>query len=93
MTACTTVLRLALLSMALACTAPGAYAAASGAGEVEEKDIPLRVTEVAPGLFFQYHHQESNNAFLVTNEGVLVIDTRQHPRRVHRQLLSFSDHW
>ena len=29
----------------------------------------------------QYHHQESNNAWLVTDEGVLVIDSRQHPRR------------
>ena len=51
---------------------------------MEEKDIPLKVAEVAPGLFFQYHHQESNNAFIVTNEGVLVIDTRQHPRRAEK---------
>ena len=62
--------------------APAAsYGAASGAGEIEEKNIPIQVTEVAPGLFFHYHHQESNNAFLVTPEGVLVIDTRQHPKR------------
>lgn len=50
-------------------------------GSVQEKSIPIQVTEVAPGLFFQYHHQESNNAWLVTDEGVLVIDARQHPRR------------
>ena len=50
-------------------------------GTVLEKDIPIKVTEVAPGLFFQYHHQESNNAWLVTDEGVLLIDTRQHPKR------------
>ena len=54
----------------------GAWAQASGAGEVEEKNIPIKVTEVAPGLFFQYHHEESNNAWLVTDEGVLVVDTR-----------------
>jgi glyoxylase-like metal-dependent hydrolase (beta-lactamase superfamily II) len=65
-----------------------AYAQASGAGEVLEKDIPIAVTEVAPGLFFQYHHQESNNAWLVTDAGVLVIDTRQHPRRAEELLQS-----
>ncbi|MDB5863389.1 MAG: glyoxylase-related zinc-dependent hydrolase [Betaproteobacteria bacterium] len=60
---------------------PTVRAAASGAGEILEKDIPILVREVAPGLYYQYHHQESNNAFLVTDEGVLVIDTRQHPKR------------
>ncbi|HET7160184.1 MAG TPA: MBL fold metallo-hydrolase, partial [Burkholderiales bacterium] len=92
MTACTTFLRWLLLYLALAIAAPAAYAAASGVGEVEEKDIPLKVTEVAPGLFFQYHHQESNNAFLVTNEGVLVIDTRQHPRRAEELLATIRKH-
>lgn len=57
-----------------------------GDGAVLEKDIPIQVTEVAPGLYFQYHHQESNNAFLVTDEGVLVIDARQHPRRAEELL-------
>ena len=52
MTACTTFLRWLLLYLTLAIAAPVAHAAASGAGEVEEKDIPLKVTEVAPGLFF-----------------------------------------
>lgn len=61
-------------------TTSSAYAQASGLGEVQEVRIPIRVTEVAPGLFFQYHHEESNNAWLVTDEGVLVIDIRQHPR-------------
>lgn len=59
---------------------------ATGDGAVLEKDIPIKVTEVAPGLFYQYHHQESNNAFLVTDEGVLVIDARQHPRRAEELL-------
>ena len=58
-----------------------AWGQASGAGEVQSKSIPIKVTEVAPGLYFQYHHQESNNAWLVTDDGVLVIDSRQHPQR------------
>jgi len=67
--------------------APRAFAQkATGDGAVYEKNIPIKVTEVAPGLYFQYHHQESNNAWLVTEEGVLVIDTRQHPRRAEELL-------
>lgn len=65
---------------------PRAMAQAPADGAVLEKDIPLKVTEVAPGLYYQYHHQESNNAFLVTDEGVLVIDARQHPRRAEELL-------
>jgi len=63
-----------------------AYAQAPADGSVQNKAIPISVTEVAPGLFFQYHHQESNNAWLVTDEGVLVIDTRQHPKRAEELL-------
>jgi cyclase len=62
------------------------YAQTTPDGEVREKFVPITVTEVAPGLFFQYHHQESNNAWLVTNEGVLVIDSRQHPKRAEELL-------
>lgn len=69
-----------LTGLAVICATP-VFGQASGAGEVQEKNIPIKVTEVAPGLFFQYHHAESNNAWLVTDDGVLVIDTRQHPRR------------
>lgn len=63
-----------------------AYAQAPSDGSIQEKDIPIAVTEVAPGLFFQYHHQESNNAWLVTDDGVLVIDARQHPKRAEELL-------
>jgi cyclase len=63
-----------------------AHAAATGAGEILEKEVAISVREVAPGLYFQYHHQESNNAFFVTDEGVLVIDTRQHPKRAEELL-------
>lgn len=76
----------AMIALAAIVTAPLVHAQAPGDGSVREKDIPIQVTEVAPGLFFQYHHQESNNAWLVTDEGVLVIDTRQHPRRAQELL-------
>ena len=35
--------------------------------------------QVAPDLYFLYDDLSSNAAFLVTDEGVLVVDTRQHP--------------
>jgi glyoxylase-like metal-dependent hydrolase (beta-lactamase superfamily II) len=77
----TIVLRVLAVAAAICLSIPAAYPQASGAGDIQEKDIPIQVTEVAPGLYFQYHHQEANNAFLVTPDGVLVIDTRQHPKR------------
>lgn len=72
----------ALMSMITAV----ATAQAPADGSVQNKAIPITVTEVAPGLFFQYHFQESNNAWFVTDEGVLVIDARQHPRRAEELL-------
>ena len=36
--------------------------------------------EVAPNLYFLFDFQSSNVVVFVTDEGVLVIDTRQHPR-------------
>ncbi len=75
-----------IAGLALGFAVPRAIAQAPADGAVLEKDIPIKVTEVAPGLFYQYHHQEPNNAFLVTDEGVLVIDARQHPRRAEELL-------
>lgn len=80
------VLCAAVIASPFVSNVPHAAAQATGDGAVYEKDIPIQITEVAPGLFFQYHHAESNNAFLVTDEGVLVIDTRQHPRRAEELL-------
>lgn len=85
-----TLLRMCALLVAL--VPPAAIGAASGEGEISEQDIPIKVTEVAPGLFFQYHHQESNNAFLVTDDGVLVIDTRQHPKRAEELVATIRKH-
>jgi cyclase len=41
-------------------------------------DVGLR--QVAPDLYFLHDQTSSNSAFLVTDEGVLVVDTRHHPR-------------
>ncbi len=41
--------------------------------------VPTELKMVAPDLYFLYDDLSSNSAFLVTDEGVLVIDTRQHP--------------
>lgn len=42
-----------------------------------------QLEQVAPDLYFLYDDLSSNSAFLVTDEGVLVVDTRQHP--AHRR--------
>src|SRR5579864_3963328 len=41
---------------------------------------PVTVKKVAQDLYFFFDYAGSNSVFLVTNDGVLVIDTRQHPR-------------
>jgi glyoxylase-like metal-dependent hydrolase (beta-lactamase superfamily II) len=38
------------------------------------------VKQIAPDLYFFYDFDSSNSVFLVTDAGVLVIDTREHPR-------------
>jgi glyoxylase-like metal-dependent hydrolase (beta-lactamase superfamily II) len=38
------------------------------------------VKQIASDLYFFYDYSGSNSVFLVTDEGVLVIDTGQHPR-------------
>jgi glyoxylase-like metal-dependent hydrolase (beta-lactamase superfamily II) len=40
---------------------------------------PTQLKQVAPDLYFLYDDLSSNSAFWVTDDGVLVIDTRQHP--------------
>lgn len=41
---------------------------------------PAAVKQVASDLYFFYDYDGSNSVFLVTDAGVLVIDTREHPR-------------
>jgi cyclase len=41
---------------------------------------PVVVKQIASDLYFFYDYDGSNSVFLVTDAGVLVIDTREHPR-------------
>jgi len=43
------------------------------------QELPIELKQVAPDLYFHYHDSSSNSAFLVTPEGVLVVDSGQHP--------------
>jgi cyclase len=70
--------------MAGALLAGGTAAAmAQGAGRLDDfrarEAVPTQLKQVAPDLYFLYDDISSNSAFLVTDEGVLVVDTRQHP--------------
>ena len=40
---------------------------------------PVELREVAPDVWFLYDDSSSNSAFVVGSDGVLVVDTRQHP--------------
>jgi glyoxylase-like metal-dependent hydrolase (beta-lactamase superfamily II) len=65
-----------LLSLAAAITSMPAAAAETA----EDSASPPIVKQIASDLYFFYDYSGSNSVFLVTDEGVLVIDTRQHPR-------------
>ena len=39
------------------------------------------VRQIASNLYFLFDFEGSNSVFLVTDDGVLLIDTRTHPRR------------
>jgi hypothetical protein len=43
------------------------------------QEVPLTVKQVEPDLYFHYNDASSNSAFQVTEEGVLVVDSGQHP--------------
>ena len=44
------------------------------------EDRRVELKQVAPDLYFLFDFDSSNSVVLTTEEGVLVIDTRQHPR-------------
>jgi cyclase len=68
-------LTLALVSCVFA--APiSAHAQTQTGGAITE----VNQRQVAPDLYFLHDETSSNSTFLVTEEGVLVVDTRQHPR-------------
>jgi glyoxylase-like metal-dependent hydrolase (beta-lactamase superfamily II) len=50
------------------------------------KPQPAQVKQVGPGLYFFWNDGSSNAMFMVTDEGVLVIDTQQHPADARRLL-------
>lgn len=68
-------LTLAVVSWALA-VPMSAHAQTQTGGAITE----LNQRQVAPDLYFLHDETSSNSSFLVTDEGVLVVDTRQHPR-------------
>jgi glyoxylase-like metal-dependent hydrolase (beta-lactamase superfamily II) len=47
--------------------------------EQQRVPAPAVLKRVAPDLYFFYNDGSSNSAFLVTDAGVLVVDTGQHP--------------
>ena len=70
-------LALAIAGLGFAVAALWGFVPAS-AQENEARPAVLR--QVSSDLYFFYDYSGSNSVFLVTDEGVLVIDTRQHPR-------------
>jgi hypothetical protein len=50
-----------------------------GAAPQARQQEPAAVKQIAPDLYFLYDDASSNSAFLVTDAGVLVIDSGQHP--------------
>ncbi|HEY3306800.1 MAG TPA: MBL fold metallo-hydrolase [Candidatus Binatia bacterium] len=50
------------------------------AAEEGSKVPPVVMKQVAPDLYFHFDYDSSNSIIWVTDEGVLVIDTRWHPR-------------
>lgn len=50
------------------------------------KSRPLQVKQVAPDVYFYWNDGSSNAVFWVTDEGVMVIDTQQHPSDARRLL-------
>jgi glyoxylase-like metal-dependent hydrolase (beta-lactamase superfamily II) len=51
-----------------------------------EKPQPLQVKRIAPDVYLYWNDGSSNTTFWVTDEGVLVIDTQQHPADARRLL-------
>jgi glyoxylase-like metal-dependent hydrolase (beta-lactamase superfamily II) len=74
-------------TVALACKLGAAAALAASVFTATAQETPqykgapkLELKQVAPDLQFLFDFASSNASFLVTDEGVLVVDTRQHVR-------------
>jgi cyclase len=58
----------------------GTFLTASPAAAQERASADVVVKQIAPDLYFLFDFDGSNCVFLVTDDGVLLIDTRTHPR-------------
>jgi cyclase len=77
MARCLRDLALALFVVA-ACAAPPAAAQQAATAPPAAREVVFK--QVASDVYFLFEFTSSNAVVLVTDEGVLVIDTRQHPR-------------
>jgi glyoxylase-like metal-dependent hydrolase (beta-lactamase superfamily II) len=69
------------LSMLLASTlAIMAFSTRAQETTLPDKPREIVLKQVAPDLYFLFDYGSSNASFLITEEGVLVVDTRQHVR-------------
>lgn len=50
------------------------------------KPQPAQLKQIAPDLYFFWNDGSSNAMFMVTEEGVMVVDTQQHPADARRLL-------
>jgi len=75
-----TVRRHLFFTLALFTTAVLAAPAAAQQGAQRSATPEIVFKQVAPDLYFLFDFESSNADVLVTEEGALVIDTRQHPR-------------
>src|ERR1051326_2570044 len=64
----------------IASAGAGLKPAKTAAAQEPHTGQPAVVKRVADDLYFFYDYDGSNSVFLVTDAGVLVIDTREHPR-------------
>jgi glyoxylase-like metal-dependent hydrolase (beta-lactamase superfamily II) len=71
-----TMIKFALTALLILAGAQALHAQSQTGGAI--KEIVQR--QIAPDLYFVFDETSSNSAFLITDEGVLVVDTRQHPR-------------
>jgi len=58
----------------------GAVSASAPTAAQQDAPPAATVKRIASDLYFFFDYAGSNSVFLVTNDGVLVIDTRQHPQ-------------
>ncbi len=56
------------------------FVSAPAAAQETSQRSGVEFKQVAPDLYFLFEFTSSNSVVLVTGDGVLVIDTRQHPR-------------